>query len=53
VKAIFCETNPLPVKHALWRMGRIAPELRLPLVPISEAGAAKVEQAMREYGGLS
>ncbi len=53
VKAMFCETNPLPVKHALWRMGRIAPELRLPLVPISEAGAAKVEQAMREYGGLS
>ncbi len=52
VKALFCETNPLPVKHALYKMGRIAPELRLPLVPISEAGAAKVEAAMREYGGL-
>ena len=52
VKAMFCETNPLPVKHALHRMGRIAPELRLPLVPISEAGAAKVDAALREYGGL-
>ena len=52
VKAMFCETNPLPVKHALFRMGRIAPELRLPLAPISEAGAAKVDAALREYGGL-
>lgn len=52
VKAMFCETNPLPVKHALFRMGRIAPELRLPLVPISEAGATKVDAALRAYGGL-
>lgn len=53
VKAMFCETNPLPVKHALHRMGRIAPELRLPLVPISEAGGRKVDEALRAYGGLS
>jgi 4-hydroxy-tetrahydrodipicolinate synthase len=52
VKAMFCETNPLPVKYALHRMGRIAHELRLPLVPISDAGAAKVDAALREYGGL-
>src|SRR3954469_10821074 len=37
VKAMFCETNPLPVKYALYTMNRIAHELRLPLVPISEA----------------
>jgi 4-hydroxy-tetrahydrodipicolinate synthase len=53
VKAMFCETNPLPVKYALSRMGRIGPELRLPLVPISDAGAAKVDAAMKAYGGLS
>ena len=52
VKALFCETNPLPVKYALSRMGRIAHELRLPLVPISDAGAARVDAGMREYGGL-
>ena len=52
VKAMFVETNPLPVKHALAKMGRIGPELRLPLVPISEAGARKVEDAMRDYGTL-
>ena len=50
VRALFCETNPLPVKHALFRMGRIAPELRLPLVPISEKGAAQVDAALRAYG---
>ncbi|HYZ89708.1 MAG TPA: 4-hydroxy-tetrahydrodipicolinate synthase [Myxococcales bacterium] len=50
VRAMFCETNPLPVKHALFRMGRIAPELRLPLVPISEKGAAQVDAALRAYG---
>jgi len=42
----------MPVKHALYRMGRISPELRLPLVPISQSGATRVETAMREYGGL-
>jgi 4-hydroxy-tetrahydrodipicolinate synthase len=52
VRAMFCETNPMPVKHSLHRMGKIEPELRLPLVPISEAGARKVEEALREYGGL-
>jgi 4-hydroxy-tetrahydrodipicolinate synthase len=52
VRAMFCETNPLPVKHALYRMGRAGPELRLPLVPISEAGARKVDEALRAYGGL-
>jgi 4-hydroxy-tetrahydrodipicolinate synthase len=52
VRAMFCETNPLPVKYALHRMGRIGPDLRLPLVPISEAGARKVDAALGGYGGL-
>ena len=50
VRALFCETNPLPVKHALVRMGKIGPELRLPLVPVSEKGAAQVEAALAAYG---
>ena len=50
VKALFCETNPLPVKYALSKMGRIQNEVRLPLAPISEAGAAKVDAALKEYG---
>ena len=53
VQAMFCEVNPLPVKHALHRLGRCGPELRLPLVPISAQGAARVEKAMQDYGGLA
>ena len=50
VKALFLETNPLPVKYALSRMGRIAHELRLPLVPATDATLKKVDAAMKEYG---
>jgi 4-hydroxy-tetrahydrodipicolinate synthase len=50
VRALFCETNPLPLKYALHRMGRAGPELRLPLVPISAAGAAQVDSALKQYG---
>ena len=33
-KDLFLETNPIPVKWALHRMGRIAPGIRLPLTPL-------------------
>lgn len=32
--ALFYETNPIPVKEALHMMGKIDPELRLPLCPM-------------------
>ena len=35
-QAMFFETNPIPVKTALAMMGKIAPEFRLPLCPMSE-----------------
>ena len=50
VRALFLETNPMPVKHALWKMGRIGPELRLPLVPCDEAVGHRIEAALRSYG---
>ena len=52
VKALFCESNPIPVKYALGKMKRASAELRLPLCPISPEGAAKVDQALLDYGGL-
>jgi dihydrodipicolinate synthase/N-acetylneuraminate lyase len=33
-------------------MGRIEPELRLPLVEMSEASRTKLEAALRDYGLL-
>ena len=51
-RQLFVEANPIPVKWALARMGRIGPALRLPLVPLSDAHHAAVEAALREAGAL-
>ena len=50
VRAMFVESNPQPVKYALARMDKIANELRLPLVPLSDEAAVKVEAAIKGYG---
>ncbi|PPE68891.1 4-hydroxy-tetrahydrodipicolinate synthase [Caldimonas thermodepolymerans] len=47
-KLLFVEPNPIPVKWALARMGRIGGALRLPLVPLSAPHHAALEQALRE-----
>jgi len=38
VKALFVETNPIPVKGALEMMGKISGEIRMPLTPLSDKG---------------
>ncbi len=48
--SMFLETNPGPVKAALAAMGRIAPEVRLPLAWPSESTVQKVVAALREAG---
>lgn len=47
-RVCFLETNPGPVKAALAMMGKIGPEIRLPMVPISEANAQKLRQALKD-----
>jgi 4-hydroxy-tetrahydrodipicolinate synthase len=49
-RALFLETNPIPVKTAMGLLGVIAPELRLPLCPMSEANAQRLTEALRQYG---
>jgi 4-hydroxy-tetrahydrodipicolinate synthase len=49
---LFVEPNPIPVKWALARMGRIAGGIRLPLVPLAEGNRPVVEAALRELGLL-
>jgi 4-hydroxy-tetrahydrodipicolinate synthase len=44
----FVESNPIPVKAALAMMGWIEEHYRLPLVPLTDASRAKVEQCLRE-----
>ncbi|MFM1885272.1 MAG: 4-hydroxy-tetrahydrodipicolinate synthase [Pseudomonadota bacterium] len=47
---LFVESNPIPVKWALWRMGLIDNELRLPLTPLASRYHAEVEAALRQAG---
>ena len=49
VKAMFIETNPGPVKQALGMMGKISPELRLPLSPMLPDNEEKLRQVLKEY----
>ena len=51
-RQLFVEANPIPVKWALARMGKIGPALRLPLVSLTDAHHALLEAALREGGAL-
>lgn len=52
VEALFCEVNPVPVKHALnlqgWDMG----PLRMPLCEMEDANLERLRNAMIQYGIL-
>ena len=50
---LFVEANPIPVKWALARMGRIGEAIRLPLTPLAPAFHETVVAALREAGCLS
>jgi 4-hydroxy-tetrahydrodipicolinate synthase len=50
MRANFCESNPIPVKWAMERLGLCGGALRLPLVPLSPAHHAPLEAALREAG---
>jgi len=50
--AMFYETNPIPVKTALHKLGRVALEFRLPLCPLSKVNDKKLERTMKDYGLL-
>jgi len=47
---LFVEANPIPVKWALAEMGRIGPDIRLPLTEMSDEHHAVVREALREAG---
>ena len=51
-QGIFIETNPIPVKEALYYMGIIEEEFRLPLCPMSDANKTILKGLLREYGLL-
>jgi 4-hydroxy-tetrahydrodipicolinate synthase len=46
----FVESNPGPVKWAMYRMGLLEASYRLPMVPPSVASQQKIEQVLAETG---
>ena len=50
IRALFCETSPIPCKAAMSAMGLCEDELRLPLIPMQPANREKLYQIMRGHG---
>jgi 4-hydroxy-tetrahydrodipicolinate synthase len=49
-KALFCESNPIPIKAAMYLAGLLDTlEYRLPLVPPSVEHLRFIEQTMKKY----
>jgi 4-hydroxy-tetrahydrodipicolinate synthase len=51
-RALFLESNPIPAKWGVHRLGKASEEIRLPLTVLSAPHQAKLEAAMREAGVL-
>lgn len=53
-QAIFLDTNPIPLKYMMWRIGLLEfPELRLPLVPLGKEHYAKLDGILSAAGLLT
>jgi 4-hydroxy-tetrahydrodipicolinate synthase len=50
--ALFCETNPIPVKAALALLALVDEEIRLPLTPLAAAHRGRLQAALKEQGLL-
>lgn len=49
-RAMFIETNPIPVKTALSLMGKMELEFRLPMVPLEAASLSKLKEVLAMSG---
>jgi 4-hydroxy-tetrahydrodipicolinate synthase len=52
MRAVFAESNPIPIKAALAMMGRLQNVLRLPLVPLADAHHAALRSALTAAGAI-
>ncbi len=52
-QAIFLDTNPIPLKYMMWRLGLLdSAELRLPLVQLTDESAQKLDRVLHRAGLL-
>jgi 4-hydroxy-tetrahydrodipicolinate synthase len=52
-RALFSETNPIPVKRAVELMGLARGDLRLPLAQLSEGNDMILKNVLRELGCIA
>jgi 4-hydroxy-tetrahydrodipicolinate synthase len=52
IKAVFLETNPIPIKTAMGLLGMCEPDLRLPMCAMSADNLEKLKIALKDYGLL-
>jgi 4-hydroxy-tetrahydrodipicolinate synthase len=50
IRALFLETNPIPVKKAAELIGLASGHVRLPLAPLSESNTEKLADELRKLG---
>ena len=53
IKAMFSASNPVPVKYALSRLGLGRPDVRLPLVELSDSERAAIDVVLERDGLLT
>ena len=51
-RAMFLETNPIPVKEAMGMMGMLEPEFRLPMCPMGAANRERLKAILVQHGLL-
>ncbi|MBO4317594.1 MAG: 4-hydroxy-tetrahydrodipicolinate synthase [Mailhella sp.] len=49
-RAMFLESNPIPVKYSLHRMGRFSDEIRLPMTVLAEKFRPQLEEVLTNAG---
>jgi 4-hydroxy-tetrahydrodipicolinate synthase len=52
IKAVFLETNPIPIKTAMGLLGMCEPSLRLPMCSMREDNLENLKKALKDYGLL-
>ncbi|MEN9628314.1 MAG: hypothetical protein RJA10_1541 [Pseudomonadota bacterium] len=52
-RQLFCESSPAPTKWAMAQMGLCQAHVRLPILPLTDAGQALVGNALRDSGLLT
>ncbi|MCX5697290.1 MAG: 4-hydroxy-tetrahydrodipicolinate synthase [Candidatus Omnitrophica bacterium] len=52
IKAVFIETNPIPIKTAMGLLGMCEPTLRLPMCAMLPENLEKLKKALQDYGLL-